>query len=338
MQVIQLRGDTAANWTSVNPILAEREFAFETDTMRYKIGDGITPWNSLNYREITGSFTTPIIMSAVDNPSTPSSNTLAFYAHSVAGRVIPKFIGPSGLDNLVQTEIAGNGIALASPGNSTTLSYSGMGGFTAVGTVAHPNFSTGVNLRSHMRRATVTSAATANSVSELRYAVPMCYAGEVFGNTIAGGYYFKTRFAISSTVANQRVAVGLWGATGATSTTQVPSALTNAIFVGWDATDANLQLMYNDSTGNCSKIDLLGGYPANNPAAVYELALFCKPNGDEVGYRVQRLDTSNTVSGVLSNNLPSKTTTLSYHAYINNGPVAAPVVLEFMRMYLETDF
>lgn len=46
---IQLRGDLAANWTSVNPILAEREFALETDTNKYKIGDGVTHWTGLTY-------------------------------------------------------------------------------------------------------------------------------------------------------------------------------------------------------------------------------------------------------------------------------------------------
>ena len=29
--LIQLRGDTSANWTSANPVLAERELAIETD-------------------------------------------------------------------------------------------------------------------------------------------------------------------------------------------------------------------------------------------------------------------------------------------------------------------
>lgn len=46
---IQLRGDTAANWTSVNPTLAQREVGLETDTNRLKIGDGTTAWASLAY-------------------------------------------------------------------------------------------------------------------------------------------------------------------------------------------------------------------------------------------------------------------------------------------------
>jgi hypothetical protein len=46
---IQFRRDTAANWVSVNPVLAEGELGLELDTERYKIGDGVSVWNSLNY-------------------------------------------------------------------------------------------------------------------------------------------------------------------------------------------------------------------------------------------------------------------------------------------------
>lgn len=46
---IQLRHDTAANWTSVNPILAEGEVGIETDTRKQKFGDGTTAWNNLAY-------------------------------------------------------------------------------------------------------------------------------------------------------------------------------------------------------------------------------------------------------------------------------------------------
>ena len=47
--IIQVRRDTAANWTSVNPTLAQGEFAVETDTNQFKIGDGATAWTSLTY-------------------------------------------------------------------------------------------------------------------------------------------------------------------------------------------------------------------------------------------------------------------------------------------------
>ena len=46
---IQLRRDTAANWTSANPTLAAGELGLETDTTYYKIGTGSTAWTSLAY-------------------------------------------------------------------------------------------------------------------------------------------------------------------------------------------------------------------------------------------------------------------------------------------------
>jgi hypothetical protein len=46
---IQLRRDTAADWISTNPVLALGEIGIETDTVKIKIGDGSTAWNSLPY-------------------------------------------------------------------------------------------------------------------------------------------------------------------------------------------------------------------------------------------------------------------------------------------------
>ena len=46
---IQLRNDTASAWTTANPVLAQGEFGIESDTLKQKIGDGITAWNALGY-------------------------------------------------------------------------------------------------------------------------------------------------------------------------------------------------------------------------------------------------------------------------------------------------
>lgn len=47
--IIQIRRDTAANWASANPTLAQGELGTESDTTKIKIGDGTTAWNSLGY-------------------------------------------------------------------------------------------------------------------------------------------------------------------------------------------------------------------------------------------------------------------------------------------------
>lgn len=48
---IQLRHDTLANWSLVGNtlVLLAGEFAYETDTGRAKVGDGINTWNNLPY-------------------------------------------------------------------------------------------------------------------------------------------------------------------------------------------------------------------------------------------------------------------------------------------------
>lgn len=46
---LAVRRDLAANWTSTDPILAQGEFGYETDTLLLKIGDGVTAWTALGY-------------------------------------------------------------------------------------------------------------------------------------------------------------------------------------------------------------------------------------------------------------------------------------------------
>jgi len=46
---IQVRRGTAASWTSTNPTLAAGEVGFETDTGKFKIGNGSSTWNGLAY-------------------------------------------------------------------------------------------------------------------------------------------------------------------------------------------------------------------------------------------------------------------------------------------------
>lgn len=47
---ILFRRGTDNEWTQANPVLKRGEMGFVTDTGRVKIGDGITPWNSLEYK------------------------------------------------------------------------------------------------------------------------------------------------------------------------------------------------------------------------------------------------------------------------------------------------
>jgi hypothetical protein len=46
---MQQRRGSASQWTTANTVLAAGEMGFETDTNKFKIGDGLTEWNNLPY-------------------------------------------------------------------------------------------------------------------------------------------------------------------------------------------------------------------------------------------------------------------------------------------------
>jgi hypothetical protein len=52
--LIKTRKGRAIDWATFNPTLAEGEPGFETDTLKFKVGDGLTAWNNLAYLRFDG--------------------------------------------------------------------------------------------------------------------------------------------------------------------------------------------------------------------------------------------------------------------------------------------
>lgn len=76
---IQLRRDTAANWTSVNPTLAEGEIGYELDTGKHKIGNGTDNWTTLTYDggavDSVNGYTGVVVLTAADVGAPAGSGT-----------------------------------------------------------------------------------------------------------------------------------------------------------------------------------------------------------------------------------------------------------------------
>lgn len=51
MSQIQFKRGKKATWNRMNPILLSGEPGFETDTGRFKIGDGVQSWKELRYQD-----------------------------------------------------------------------------------------------------------------------------------------------------------------------------------------------------------------------------------------------------------------------------------------------
>lgn len=88
---IQVRRDLAAQWTSVNPTLAQGEIGFETDTRKFKIGSGLSAWTSLPYMPF-------LALDDLTNVSAPAPNNGdALVYNSAAGQWVASAVaGGSG--------------------------------------------------------------------------------------------------------------------------------------------------------------------------------------------------------------------------------------------------
>jgi hypothetical protein len=73
---IQIRRGTAAQWTSANPTLASGEFGYESDTGKFKIGNGSTAWNSLSY-SASGTVTSITAGTGLSGGAITTSGTIA---------------------------------------------------------------------------------------------------------------------------------------------------------------------------------------------------------------------------------------------------------------------
>ena len=147
---IQLRRDTAADWTSNNPTLSAGEFGWESDSNRFKIGTGSAAWNSLEYADTLKTLgDIAVIGSTISAPSNGdlTLTTSGSGKVNIAGAyTLPSSDGSA--NQVLQTNGSGVlsfgtvsvgdfsfvGSTMSSPSNADiTLSPSGTGGVVASG-------------------------------------------------------------------------------------------------------------------------------------------------------------------------------------------------------------
>jgi len=267
-------------------------------------------------------------------PSAPATNKLRIFARKTCGRMLPKWIGPSGLDTFVQPAFFGNNIVMWSPTTVTAgLWYGTVGAGLGTYSTALP---TTTNLYTAMKRARYTNIiTTANQDIGQRSSELMYFRGSVAGQ---GGFFFFARFGFDVWTAGGRLFMGL--AVSTTPTTANPSALVNCLGFGIDAGDTAITFMHNDATGSAVK-DPIAGQPslANNQG--YDAYIWCKPNDTAVYYRLDDINTQTTIIDTsTSSELPVNTTMMALHAKISNAAVtpATSVQLGLNRIYCETDY
>lgn len=333
--LIQLRGDTSANWTSANPVLAERELAIETDTDLYKIGDGVTSWNSLPYKALRQiDEATVISMSNQSIPSPPTGNTLNFFAKSLSGRMALRVQGPSGLVTPLQPSFFQNNIIMINTNTATTVTSIG-DAVTSVGTISHPTVT-----ESYGRMANFACAATAAATCGTGNANLNFTRGSVSGSN---GFFFNARLAFSDASYNEsgastgsRVFVGLTDQTMATSVgSNNPSGNRigfSRLHVNASTLDTNWQITSRDGTTEF-RVDTGCQFGAQK---VYDFYLFCPPQGTEITWRIDNITDDTSFEGTVSTNLPLNTQFMRAGFQLQTVNAVARNI-RMQRVYIESD-
>jgi hypothetical protein len=229
--------------------------------------------------------------------------------------------------NIFQTGVAFNRVVPNATGSSNVgCTTVGSGTATAID-IASTNLFTGT------RRLNYVSAAGAGSVTGFRLNTYHCLRGAASGE---GGFEFGFIGGIEVNVSGSRAGIGLFNNNAAPGSAE-PSTFTNCVFAGWDAADTTLQIMHNDGTSTCTKIDLGVNFPANTSAIdMYYIKFTATPNSSDVGYFVRRLNTGNEASGTISTNLPANNLSLTARAYVDNAATASAITMAYSIMGIIT--
>jgi hypothetical protein len=86
----QVRAGTSSQWTTANTVLLSQELGYETNTGRFKLGDGTTVWTSLGYYLEASPFTLKSYTVATV-PAAASWTAAMIYVTDETGGAIPAF-------------------------------------------------------------------------------------------------------------------------------------------------------------------------------------------------------------------------------------------------------
>lgn len=276
---------------------------------------------------------------AIPNPTTPTANNLRFYARNVSGRIMPKWMPPTGVEQVFQPNVFNNTIIMWTPNASTMGISEGAGFFNPTG-----NFSSVIgsytvgSIYTMVNRARYTNVAT----TSVQSVGPRTLGGNFTTSSVsgAGGFFFFCRWGIEQAHASfpsVRGFVGL-GNNSSVVSTSIASAVNMAGF-GWDTGDNSvLGFYHNDGAGSptkipiTTKVSVLSGYDSY----IYS------PTGNSsvLHFRLDDINASSIIAqGSVVSDIPVNHVRLFAQATVSNGPYGQNSVIGIgvNKIYVETD-
>lgn len=143
-------------------------------------------------------------------PATPAASGLDLFSRNRGGRMLPAWIGPSGLDTTAQPALFGNTVFMWLPGTGTTLAINFGTSFTARNSGTSAAQATparaSTNAMTSLSRATFGTGTTATGASGIQSAATVAWRGNAAG---LGGFFFQARFGIETLASDMRAFVGV---------------------------------------------------------------------------------------------------------------------------------
>lgn len=280
-----------------------------------------------------------LVFPAIATPAAPAAGNLSLFAKSIGGRIMPAFIGPSGLEAALQPHFGRNKVALFSAAGTSAVAPVAIGVImSSAGTLTASNWGSG-NFWQEIRKIEyLVTVASTTAVAGIRNQANQFTVGGAAANR--GGFHHIAVWGPATGVATTTTCAFCGMRPSGALTDVQPSTLTNMVGMGWDAADTNVQFMYNNSAGTATKIDLGASFPVPtvDRTTIYRLTMFSPPGTTQiVNYQVENLDTGASATGSVNTNLPSTTTPLAQTIYMSVGGTSSVIGIAVSQLYTETD-
>ena len=281
---------------------------------------------------------------AISNPSAPGTDILRIWARKVSGRMLPKWMGPSGVDTPFQPAFFGNNVVMYYATSSTNGGTATLGTFgiswTAGGTVSHPTPAAGVYTQIHRTQYANVVTTTNQTLGIIATAagLPRFYRGNSAG---LGGFFFFCRFGIELKAADStRLFVGLTSLATAMTATDVASNTGDFCGIAHDTADGANVLWFITRDNTTTHKTTISGFTYGAGQA-YDFYMFCKPNDSTIYYRIDDINAGTTIVDTSeTNNVPRNTVMMGPQITMSNGTAnitATTTALAINRVYIESD-
>jgi hypothetical protein len=266
-------------------------------------------------------------------PTTPATGGLDLFSRNRGGRILPAWIGPSGLDSTVQPALFGNSQFVWLPGTGTTLAINWGCSFTARNSGTSAAQATparaSTNAMTSLNRSTFGTGTTATGASGVQSASTVAWRGNAAG---LGGFFFFARFGIETLASDMRAFVGLSANNAAMAADA--STWNNTIGIEKGTADSVWYVVERGTanTRTSSGCTVTAGQ-------VLDLHIFCPPNGSTITIRLADAVTGTVYlnNTVLSTTLPGSTTFLYMQAHCQSVTGTTAKLLALNRLYCEND-